>query len=638
MRITSNMIMNTVTRNLSLSQSRFLQLQIMASSGRRINRPSDDPIGITKDLGFRSELSDISQYRKNIDHAVSWLNFSDQALGNINELISSAKELNVQFANDTYDSNARIAGATQIQEIFDQIIGAVNTKFEGNYIFSGTRTNMSPLVMSAMGAVYRGDYDRISIETASSSYLGINSLAADFLTDATRAMGDGTDLNPGLQPNLWLDYLHGGSGVDLGAGLLNIRTLNGEYIIDVSAAENVQDVLDTINGAGIPNFNASISVSGNSFGFEDTSIHHMGANTPLSILNGGLGVDQSTGLIHFQTAGGVNVDVDISASATVGDVLNEINVQLAAGGINNVTASIDIEKNIIVLTDGNAVPLDITVSEGPGGGQTAEDLGILGNFLTTLDGEDLDPMQIQIVENAPGENTAKNLGILGETRYEVFDGEDLDPELAYFTLLSSLNSGIGLPMGKFRIINGDYSKDIDLTALGNDPNATIIDVLDLINASGIDIEARVNDQHTGIQITSTVSGRTLGIIEADGGRTAKELGIFGSPDILGNLMILQKSLENDNVEEIGLCLETFDGALDQVLIERAEVGARTSRADTASFRQLSFELLVTEQLSNVEDADIARVITNLASAEAAYQAALASAARMIQPSLIQFLR
>ncbi len=493
-------------------------------------------------------------------------------------------------------------------------------------------------MMSSMGVVFQGDNEKILLETESSSYLQINSNSADFLTNATRTLGDGADLNPGLQPNLWLDYLHGGNGLDLGAGLFNIRTLNGEYAVDVSAAENVQDVLDAINGAGIPNFTASIGTAGNGFGFEDTSAHHINVNTPLSLLNGGLGVDQSTGLIHFSTAGGVTVDVDISAAVTVGDAINAIDAQLAAGGINNVTASIDPDKNVLVLTDNNAAPLDITISEGPGGGQTAEDLGIIGNLLSSLEGEDLDPLQIQVLENAPGENTAKNLGLLGETRYEILDGEDLNPELAYFTLLSSLKSNLSIPLGKFRVINGDISADIDLTALGNDPTATIMDVINLINASGIDIEARVNDQHTGIQIFSNVQGKSLAIIEADGGRTAKDLGIFGSPDILGNMLVLQKSLENNNVEEIGLCLETFDGALDQVLIERAEVGARTSRADMASFRQLSFELQVTRQLSNVEDADFAKVITDLATAEAAYQAALAAAAKMIQPSLIQFLR
>ncbi len=638
MRITSNMIMNTVTRNLALSQSRFLRIQTMASSGRRINRPSDDPIGITKDLGFRSDLSEISQFRKNINQALSWFNFSDQAMGNMNELISRAKELAVQFANDTYDQNARAAGATNIRDVFEQIIEAANTQFEGNYIFSGTRTDVSPFMVLAMGVVYRGDFEQISLETESSSYLGINSIGAEFLTVASRTLGDGYDLNPGIQPNLWLDYLHGGNGVDLGAGLFNVRTLNGEYAIDVSAARNIQDVLDALNGAGIPNFNASISLTGNSIALEDTSNHLINVNTPLSMLNGGLGVDQTPGLIRFGTGGGVSVNVDISGSVTIGDVINAINTQLPAGGINNVTASLHPDKNVLVLNDNNAAPLNIMISEGSPGGQTASDLGILGEIGTVMEGEDLEPTHIQVAENAPDENTAKYLGLLGESQYEQYVGEDLNPELAYFTLLSSLRSGMGFPLGKIRIVNGDLVKDVDLTALGNDPNATIMDVINLINSSGIEVEARINDQHTGIQIISKVEDRSLMVIEADGGQTAKDLGIFGSPDILGNLMVLEKALENNDVDEIGLCLETFDTALNKVSIARAEVGARTNRADMASYRQLTFELQITEQLSNIEDADIAKVITDLASAEAAYQAALASAARLIQPSLINFLR
>jgi len=404
MRITTNMVINTVSRNLALSQARFLKLQTMASSGRRINRPSDDPIGITKALGFRSTLSDILQFRKNIDQATSWLAFSDQALANINELIIDAKEVAVQLANDTYDAAAREGGAVQIQDLFDQIIDAANTRFEGNYIFSGTRTDIRPFLVTPIGIVYQGDFSNISLETESSSYLAINSIGANFLTSAVRTLGDGHDLNPGLQSNLWLDYLHNGEGVDLGAGQFIIRTLNGEYSIDVSAARNVQDILDAINGVGIPDFTASISDAVSGFRLENTTDYHITANTPLGLLNQGLGVDK-TGTIHFATGGGLTVDVDISAASNLGDVINEINTQLAAGGINNVTASIDPEKNHLVITDANMAPLNITISEGTPGTQTASDLGLIGEVVTIFAGEDLHPYSMQVVESAAGENT-----------------------------------------------------------------------------------------------------------------------------------------------------------------------------------------------------------------------------------------
>ncbi len=637
MRVTTNMIINTVSRNLALSQARFLRLQTMASSGRRINRPSDDPIGITKALGFHSTLSDITQFRKNIDQATSWLAFSDQALANINELIIDAKEVAVQLANDTYDEAAREGGAVQIRDLFDQIIDAANTRFEGNYIFSGTRTNIRPFLVTPIGVVYQGDFSNILLETESSSHLAINSIGANFLTSAVGTLGDGHDLNPGLQTNLWLDNLNNGEGVDLGAGLFTLRTLNGEFNIDVSAARNVQDILDAINGMGIPNFTAGISDTVGGFRFEDTSDHQITANTPLGLLNQGLGVDQ-TGTIRFTTGGGTTVEVDVSAASNLGDVVNEINNQLAAGGINNVTASINPDKNTLVITDANMAPLNITISEGVAGSQTASDLGLIGEVISIFAGEDLNPYSMQVVESAPGENTAKSLGILHGTSYGTLEGDDLNPQLAYFTLLSALNHGLGFPLGKFRIANGDDQQDIDLSVLANDPGATVMDIINLINSSGIEVEARINDQQTGLILFSNVEGRTLTVMEADGGRTAKDLGIFGSPDLLGNMMVLEDALERNDTEEINLCLEIFDDALDRVLIERSDVGARVNRGETASYRLLSFEVQVTSQLSRVEDADITRVITDIASAEAAYQAALASAARMLQPSLLNFLR
>ena len=637
MRVTNKMMLNTVTSNLFRSQEKFLDIQSKASSGRRINRPSDDPIGITKDLSYRTTLTSITQFNKNILQAKSWLNTADQSLGNISDIISSAKELVVQMANDTYDSNARLSSATEMDEMFKQILEAANAQVEGNYIFSGTRTNLTPILVNSIGAIYQGDTTNIRLESEPSSYLKINSFASNFLTAPVRTLGDGYDLQAGLQPNLWLSYLHNGEGVDLGAGIFRIRTVNGEYAIDVSAAQNVQDVVDAINAAGIPNFTASISATGASFTLTDTSTHQISNNTPLGLLNMGQGVDQSPGLIRFTASSGPAVDVDISAAVTVGDAITAINTQLAAGGMPGVTASIDPNSNRLIITDNTVPALDITISEATDGAHTAANLGIIGEVHTSLVGEEIKTYHIQVVEDAPGQNTAKNLGLLEGTEFEFIDGQDLNPNIDYFTLLSSLNNGQGFPLGKIRIINGLDYQDIDLTPLANDPSATIMDVIRLINSSGINVEAAINDQKTGITIRSTVEGRALQVIEADGGRTAKDLGIFGSPDLLGNMLIAKRALERNSAEELTLAMETFDGALNRALVERSDVGARVNRAEVSATRLTSFEVQVTSQLSNVEDADITKVITDMTAAESVYQSALASAARMLQPSLIDFL-
>ncbi|MCK4301567.1 MAG: flagellar hook-associated protein FlgL, partial [candidate division Zixibacteria bacterium] len=72
--------------------------------------------------------------------------------------------------------------------------------------------------------------------------------------------------------------------------------------------------------------------------------------------------------------------------------------------------------------------------------------------------------------------------------------------------------------------------------------------------------------------------------------------------------------------------------------ERAAVGARVMRLETTAARLVSLDLTVTKLLAEVEDADMAATITELATHEGAYQAALAATARIIQPSLINFLK
>ncbi|HEY8341514.1 MAG TPA: flagellin, partial [Calditerricola sp.] len=75
-----------------------------------------------------------------------------------------------------------------------------------------------------------------------------------------------------------------------------------------------------------------------------------------------------------------------------------------------------------------------------------------------------------------------------------------------------------------------------------------------------------------------------------------------------------------------------------LLAVRATVGARMNRFELIRYRLEADEVNVTRLLSKEEDADMAEVITNLKTAENVYRAALAAGARIIQPSLVDFLR
>ena len=93
MRVTNKMMTNTVTGNLFKNVKQLLKTQNVLSSGKRINRPSDDPIGMSKVLDYRKTICAIDQYDRNIAHGESWLNLTDSTLNAVGDSLIRAKEL-----------------------------------------------------------------------------------------------------------------------------------------------------------------------------------------------------------------------------------------------------------------------------------------------------------------------------------------------------------------------------------------------------------------------------------------------------------------------------------------------------------------------------------------------------------------
>ncbi|MCS7236621.1 MAG: flagellar hook-associated protein FlgL [Armatimonadota bacterium] len=110
------------------------------------------------------------------------------------------------------------------------------------------------------------------------------------------------------------------------------------------------------------------------------------------------------------------------------------------------------------------------------------------------------------------------------------------------------------------------------------------------------------------------------------------------PQVFGAAQALQEALEAGDHDAVRATLSGLDAALDHLLSAQAELGARASRVETIQARLEEFQVQLKELLSVREDADLAEVVMNLRLQENAYQAALAAGARLIQPSLVDFLR
>lgn len=126
MRVTQNMMANRFLGDLNSSATDMHKYQEQVSTGKRINRLSDDPTGAVKSLAAKTEISKIDQYKKNIEDAKSWLTQSETAVMDINDAIKTIYEKTVQASAPTLDQTDRTAIAEVIQSMRDHIADAAN--------------------------------------------------------------------------------------------------------------------------------------------------------------------------------------------------------------------------------------------------------------------------------------------------------------------------------------------------------------------------------------------------------------------------------------------------------------------------------------------------------------------------------
>ncbi|GGF91525.1 flagellar hook-associated protein FlgL [Paenibacillus abyssi] len=144
LRVTQTMMNTQLLRNVSNNLGRMNNLQNQLSTGRRINAPSDDPVGLTFAMRYRSEISANDQYIRNVDSAISSLDYTDMTLGQAGNVLHRARELMVQGANGVNPQEGYNAIKLEIEELYNQLVEIGNSKFNGKYVFNGEQTETPP--------------------------------------------------------------------------------------------------------------------------------------------------------------------------------------------------------------------------------------------------------------------------------------------------------------------------------------------------------------------------------------------------------------------------------------------------------------------------------------------------------------
>jgi flagellin-like hook-associated protein FlgL len=211
-------------------------------------------------------------------------------------------------------------------------------------------------------------------------------------------------------------------------------------------------------------------------------------------------------------------------------------------------------------------------------------------------------------------------------------GTPLTPQLTSATSLNLLYGGRGVNLGTIHITNGTQETDVDLSTAH-----TIGDVLGAINTSTVGVQAALNTNGTGLEVRSTNPTTVAVVTDVGSGQSAAVLGL-GGHDTLKTLNLLQEALHKNDTHALQALTTSLDDGARNVTALRSEVGVRTNMVTAAENTQADFALNATSLLSATEDSDIAEVFTRLSQLNVGLQAALATSARIMQSTLLDFLR
>lgn len=143
-RISFSSINTRILDRLYQNYDRLEGLQAQIASGKKVDRPSDDPVAVSNSMELRTQIDQFKSFQRNIDDGLAYLGTVDSTLSTGNSLYQNMRERAIQASNDTNSAESRMFIGREVRGMFDQMVALSNTAFKGEYIFSGNHTEVPP--------------------------------------------------------------------------------------------------------------------------------------------------------------------------------------------------------------------------------------------------------------------------------------------------------------------------------------------------------------------------------------------------------------------------------------------------------------------------------------------------------------
>ena len=192
-RVSDNNLFETAIRNIQRNRVGLEQLQIRASTGKRINRTSDDPSGASQVLALKNALGRIEQFKRNMDSATASLEAAENTLSGVTNVLIRLRELAVSADTEVAEFNLI---QPEVEQQFDELLKLANAR-SGNksFIFGGFLNGSAPFTASggfvegspSPTVTFGGNTGEIRVQVGENAFLATNLNGREIFTGDVQA-------------------------------------------------------------------------------------------------------------------------------------------------------------------------------------------------------------------------------------------------------------------------------------------------------------------------------------------------------------------------------------------------------------------------------------------------------------------